>query len=72
MREPDGPHIKTVYRPDGTMTKEARGFGGTVCLSATAPYARRHGGLGEITPTAEADEPSCLERRGEDPEREHA
>lgn len=60
MPEPTGPHIKTIYKPDGTMIKTPVGYGGTLCHAATAPYADRHGGLGAVTPTAEALEPAYL------------
>jgi hypothetical protein len=62
MPAPEGPHIRTVYRPDGTMIKEPTGYGGDLCHKAAEPYWARHGGPDEVTPTAEADDPTCLER----------
>lgn len=58
----EGPYIRTVYKPDGSMVKEPIGYGGDLCHKAVAPYAASHGGLGDITPTAEANDPPYLER----------
>lgn len=59
---PPGPHIKTTYRPDGTMIKEPTGYGGGLCDAATRPYEEAHGGTCAKTPTPEALQPSLLER----------
>jgi len=64
MPAPDRPHIKTRYLNDGTMKKEAVGIGGKLCEVATAPYMARHGKY-DSTPTAEAQQPSYLEREQE-------
>lgn len=71
MKTPDGPHIVTVYRPDGTMVKTPVGLGGDLCHKATEPYMKRQGHF-ESTPTPEADEPSYLEREKEGGERAKA
>lgn len=53
--------IVTRYGVDGTVTREAKGYGGTLCKKAMEPYLRRDGQqVG--TDTAEAQEPSRLER----------
>lgn len=62
---PDKPVIVTVYRPDGTMIKQPVGFGGQLCHVAAQPYARRQGGLGDVVPTAEAQDPPYLAREAE-------
>ncbi len=72
MPAPDGPHIKTVYKPDGTMIKAPTGYGGQLCHEAVKPYARRHGGLGELTPTDEALERPYLETERSEEQRERA
>lgn len=66
MAAPEGPHIKTTYRADGTMVQEPRGFGGETCKHATQPYLRRQG-FNVSRATAEADLPSYLatERQAE-------
>jgi hypothetical protein len=66
MDAPQGPYIKTTYFPDGTMKTEPVGFGGELCKKATEPYAARQGGLGVSTPTAEAGDPTYLERERAD------
>lgn len=65
MPVPDGPHIITIYKRDGSMIKQPTGYGGALCHVATEPYARRHGGLGDVVPTAEADQPPYLARETE-------
>lgn len=60
----DRPHIKTTYKPDGTMTQEPKGFGGGLCHSATEPYLARQGQPVKKKATAEAgDEPYLLKER---------
>jgi hypothetical protein len=49
---------------DGSISKEAQGFGGNLCRKAMAPYLRRQGAL-DGHDTAEAVEPSFLEKRVE-------
>ncbi len=67
----DTPHIKTTYKTDGTMVQEPKGFGGTLCQKATQPYLWRQG-FGKSKRTAEADEPSYLERESEGGEKARA
>ena len=56
--------IVTRYGADGTVTREAKGYGGTLCKKAMEPYLRRNGQqIG--TDTAEALEPSRLEQHDE-------
>ena len=53
--------IVTRYNADGSVTREAVGYGGTLCKKAMEPYLRRNGQtIG--TETAEAQEPSRLEQ----------
>lgn len=74
MPAPSGPHIKTVYKPDGSMKQEPTGYGGKLCETAAAPYMARHGGSWESVETGEAKEPSYveLEQEQRNEEREHA
>ena len=58
------PVIVTKYGIDGSISKEAQGFGGNLCRKAMAPYLRRQGAL-DGHDTAEAVEPSFLEKRVE-------
>jgi hypothetical protein len=60
MSAPNGPHIKTTYKKDGTMVQEPTGFGGKLCEIATKPYHWRQG-YGTSRPTVEADEPTMFE-----------
>lgn len=53
-------HIETLYKTDGTLVRAPKGFGGTLCHKATAPYEARQGAT-EKHATPEAKEPSILE-----------
>lgn len=66
MPAPSGrPYIKTIYKNDGSIQKEAVGFGGRLCEVATAPYMARHGNKYTSIPTEEASQPSYLELENE-------
>lgn len=51
----DTPHLHIVITAGGTMTMEAKNFGGSLCRTASGPYMAKIGGV-EDTPTAEAKE----------------
>ena len=57
-------HIVTKYNADGTVTREAQGYGGTLCKKAMEPYLRRQGDYNGQD-TAEALEPARIENQEE-------
>ncbi len=52
--------IETTYKKDGSLIREPKGFGGTLCHQATKPYEHRQGQTRKFD-TPEANEPSYLE-----------
>lgn len=54
------PVIVTTFYPDGSMKKEAQGFGGQSCKVATEPYLRNQGAF-VSEDTLESLEPCLFE-----------
>ena len=55
--------IKVTYKFGGSTTREASGFEGESCRTATAPYIRRQGGVVlSDTPTEDTGERTTHER----------
>lgn len=54
--------IVTIYKADGTKTRQPQGYGSGLCHEATAPYEQREiAGQVTKTPTAEACQPAAVE-----------
>ena len=57
MSIPDGPHVKTTYKVDGSLVVEPHGFGGNLCHAATQPYLEKQG-QHTTQPTDESADPT--------------